>query len=185
MSDAAPNKPIFSSDVSIRDASLLDVGTLCAFRTRMFTEMGWSDIQRLEQLAVSYTEYLRENLASGEAAGWIAETHMGAGGSAVPIAGACLVWKRVPPSLRNPDGREAYLLGVFVDPAWRRRGIARKLVAAAIEQARAQGAAMVTLHASDEGRLLYERMGFVDSHEMRLFTEHAPESAWAPAYEAD
>jgi len=54
-----------------------------------------------------------------------------------------------------------------------------------VAQAEAQGAAVVTLHASDEGRLLYERIGFVDSHEMRLFTRHAPAAAWEPAYEAD
>jgi ribosomal protein S18 acetylase RimI-like enzyme len=172
-------------DVTIRCAQIADVHTLCSFRTRMFVEMGWSDMVRLEQLEVAYAEYLRETLSSGEAAGWIAESDMGAGGSAVPIAGACLVWKRVPPSLRNPDGREAYLLGVFVDQAWRRRGIARQLVSSCVEEAREQGAAVVTLHASDEGRRLYDGMGFVDSHEMRLFTEHAPAPAWAPAYDAD
>jgi GNAT superfamily N-acetyltransferase len=169
----------------IRRAGLPDVDVLCSFRTRMFVEMGWSDRARLDQLEVAYAVYLRETLSSGEAGGWIAESDMGAGGSAVPIGGACLVWKRVPPSLRNPDGREAYLLGVFVDQAWRRRGIASQLVGACVEEAREQGAAVVTLHASDEGRRLYDGMGFVDSHEMRLFTEHAPAPAWVPAYDAD
>jgi ribosomal protein S18 acetylase RimI-like enzyme len=170
------------AETRIRCATLADIDVLCSFRTRMFVEMGWSDRHRIDELEVAYAEYLREMMTPGQAAGWIVET---TASDPQPVGGACLVWKRVPPSLRNADGREAYLLGVFVDEAWRRRGIARALVSAAVEQARQQGASVVTLHASDEGRLLYETMGFVDSHEMRLFTEHAPPSAWVPAYDAD
>ena len=181
MSD--PSTPNLPESVTIRCATLGDVETLCSFRTRMFVEMGWSDMERLRQLGGAYAEYLRDTLNSCEAVGWIAEAPADDG--ALPIGGACLVWKRVPPSLRNPDGREAYLLGVFVDPQWRRQGVASALVSVCIAQAREQGAALVTLHASDEGRRVYERLGFVDSHEMRLFTEHAPAPAWKPAYDAD
>jgi GNAT superfamily N-acetyltransferase len=148
----------------------------------MFYEMGWADRERVIDLEAAYAEYLHETIASGEAAGWIAEA---TALETVPVGTACLVWKRVPPSLRNPDGREAYILGVFVDPDWRRRGVARELVQLAIDQASEQGASVVTLHASDEGRKVYETIGFADSHEMRLFTEHAPMAAWRPAYEAD
>ena len=181
--DASPG----SQPVTFRCATLDDVELLCTFRTRMFREMGWTDEARLESLGHAYAEYLRETLASGDAAGWIAETRAPAPGTAASraVGSASLVWKRVPPSLRNPDGREAYLLGVYVDAAWRRQGLGRELVSAAVGQARAQGASVVTLHASDEGRRLYERMGFADSHEMRLFTDNAPQSAWGPAYDAD
>lgn len=168
--------------VTIRCATLDDVQTLCEFRSRMFDEMGWSDRSRIDDLAESYAEYLRDTMVSGEAAGWIAEA---SALKPVAVGTACLVWKRVPPSLRNPDGREAYILGVFVDPEWRRRGIARELVQRAIDQATAEGAALVTLHASDAGRKVYDAMGFTDSHEMRLFTENAPAAAWRPAYDAD
>jgi ribosomal protein S18 acetylase RimI-like enzyme len=176
--------PDLPSGIVIRCATLSDVDALCSFRTRMFVEMGWTDHARLDQLTVAYSAYLQETLASGDAAGWIAETSA-QDSDPVAVGGACLVWKRVPPSLRNPDGREAYVLGVFVDPGFRRRGIARVLVGEVIGQAQAQGASVVTLHASDEGRLLHEQIGFVDSHEMRLFTEHAPAPAWEPAYDAD
>ena len=44
---------------------------------------------------------------------------------------------------------------------------------------------LITLHASDQGRLLYEQMGFHSTPEMRLFTEHAGESAWRPVEDAD
>ena len=172
------------AETRIRCATLADVALLCSFRTRMFVEMGWSDWSRIDELEVAYAEYLRVMMVPRQAAGWIAETVESAS-DPQPVGSACLVWKRVPPSLRNPDGREAYLLGVFVDEAWRRRGIAHAMVSAAVEQARREGASVVTLHASDEGRLLYETIGFVDSHEMRLFTENAPPSAWVPAYDAD
>jgi len=40
-----------------------------------------------------------------------------------------------------------------------------------IEWARAEDVDRIILHASDEGRSLYERLGFVVSNEMRLVGE--------------
>ena len=38
----------------------------------------------------------------------------------------------------------------------------------AIDWSRKQGLDRLILHASDEGRLLYEKLGFLQSNEMRL-----------------
>jgi GNAT superfamily N-acetyltransferase len=65
-------------------------------------------------------------------------------------------------------GPEAYVLNVFVERAWRRRGIAALLMDVVVSYARERRLRLVTLHASDEGRHLYERMGFVPTNEMRL-----------------
>jgi ribosomal protein S18 acetylase RimI-like enzyme len=48
---------------------------------------------------------------------------------------------------------------VYVDPAYRRRGIPRKLLAMAIEHLREIGCTTAVLHSSDAGEPLYEGLG--------------------------
>ena len=65
-------------------------------------------------------------------------------------------------------GRRAQLENVHVDAAWRSRGIGARLVAWAIERARARGCRIVQL-TSNKSRVdahrFYLRLGFVASHE--------------------
>ena len=60
------------------------------------------------------------------------------------------------------------MVNVFVDPAWRRRGLARELMEAVIAWGRSEGLARLVLHASADGRPLYEELGFEPTSEMRL-----------------
>ena len=60
-----------------------------------------------------------------------------------------------------------HLVNVFVEPDYRRRGIARVLVETALDWCRGEGTRVITLHASDEGRHLYESLGFYLTNEMR------------------
>jgi GNAT superfamily N-acetyltransferase len=62
----------------------------------------------------------------------------------------------------------ATLAGIYVEPAYRRRGIARTLTERAIAWCAAQGCRYVRLQASQLGRPLYESLGFVAGSEMRL-----------------
>ncbi len=61
-----------------------------------------------------------------------------------------------------------YVNGVYVKPMWRRRGIGRHLMDLAIRWARGRGCATLRLRSSDEGRALYEALGFRPSSEMQL-----------------
>jgi GNAT superfamily N-acetyltransferase len=62
----------------------------------------------------------------------------------------------------------ASLHGVYVRPAYRRRGIGRELTEAAIAWAREHGCYSVRLRASEDGRPLYEGLGFEPMPEMEL-----------------
>lgn len=150
-----------------------DFATLVAFRLEMFRDMGWTDETRLEELAPRYETYLREHFAQGDFTGWIAEK------DGREVAAVGLLWERVPPTVRNLSGRQAYVLGLYVVPGERRQGIARQLVEVAVAHARDFGADVVSLHHSPAGQGLYRQLGFVDSPEMRLFTDPAS-SAWSP-----
>ncbi len=150
-----------------------DFATLVEFRLAMFRDMGWTDEARLAELASRYEDYLCEHFEKGDFTGWIAEKN----GRSVATVG--LLWERVPPTVRNLSGRQAYVLGLYVVPDARRQGIARSLLEIAVAHARDHGADVVSLHYSPEGQGLYRRYGFVESPEMRLFTDPAGAS-WAP-----
>jgi GNAT superfamily N-acetyltransferase len=162
-----------SARTDLRMAVEADLTTLVDFREQMFRDMGWTDEARLAELRPRYAEYVREAARRGEFLAWIAER------DGVAVGGVGLLWERVPPTVRNLSGRQAYVLAVYVRPEARLQGIAHTLLEAAIEHARADGADVISLHYSPAGKGLYEKFGFSVSPEMRLFTD--PQSAaWAP-----
>lgn len=165
------------ADVAVRPVTAHDIATVVEFRTRMFRELGWRDEERLSQVEPLFASYLAEELERGGCSGFIAE-NVGSDGTVTPAGTIVIVWQRVPPGVRNLAGRQAYLLGMFVEPGSRRRGLARALARRAVQCAVENGAPLVTLHASDLGRPLYEQLGFKASSEMRLFTELATPPAW-------
>jgi GNAT superfamily N-acetyltransferase len=66
------------------------------------------------------------------------------------------------------EGRHAIVLNVWTEPTWRRCGLATLLVKQILAWARAERLDRLLLHASDEGRLVYEKLGFTQTNEMRF-----------------
>lgn len=62
----------------------------------------------------------------------------------------------------------AYVNAVYVRPEYRRRGIASALMQLIVEWSRERGCSSVRLRASDDGRFLYEALGFREGREMEL-----------------
>ncbi len=69
------------------------------------------------------------------------------------------------PTFSHPTGKRAHLMNVFTLREWRRQGIARKMVSMLIDEAWKKGATEISLDATEEGRLLYEKLGFKASGE--------------------
>jgi ribosomal protein S18 acetylase RimI-like enzyme len=63
---------------------------------------------------------------------------------------------------------DGYIWGVYVEPAYRSRGIATQLTQQAIAHLQAIGCTHAVLNASPSGQPVYSRLGFVDSNLMRL-----------------
>jgi len=57
---------------------------------------------------------------------------------------------------------------MYTEPEYRRQGLARRLMEAMVAWCRAERMTSVYLHASDDGRALYESLGFTPTNEMRL-----------------
>ncbi len=148
---------------SIRLATLGDAGTIAGHRYRMFLDIGNHDRQKLDGMMVEFRPWLESRMASGEYLGWLA---MAADGSVVAGLGLWLMdW---PPHVLGGGSRRGNIVNVYTEAAHRRRGLARLLMNAALVWCRANRIDVVILHASKEGRHLYESVGFQPTNEMRL-----------------
>ena len=76
---------------------------------------------------------------------------------------------RVMPAYHNPSGNKAYIMNMYTDPAYRRRGVAYQTLDLLVRAARDKGINFITLEATDMGRPLYEKYGFLNMNdEMKL-----------------
>ena len=76
---------------------------------------------------------------------------------------------RVMPTYHNPTGRKAYIMNMFTDPTYRRRGVARRTLDLLVRDAKSRGVTAIALEATEMGRPLYEKCGFVKMNgEMEL-----------------
>ena len=62
-------------------------------------------------------------------------------------------------------------MNVYVHPDQRGKGVARLLLERVLDECAARGVTQVSLHASEAGRPLYEKLGFKPTNEMKLKVE--------------
>lgn len=76
---------------------------------------------------------------------------------------------QVMPTCHNPSGYKGYIMNMYTHPSCRRRGIVSKTLDLLIQAAREKGITALSLEATDMGRPLYEKYGFVKmENEMEL-----------------
>lgn len=68
---------------------------------------------------------------------------------------------QVMPTYHNPTGRKAYIMNMYTKPEYRRQGIAYKTLDLLVAEAKARGINAISLEATENGRPLYEKYGFV------------------------
>lgn len=127
----------------------------------MFESMGAAEETTPEVFQRS-KDYLERAIPEGEFVAWLAV----ADGSAIGSAAAFIMGG--PPFADAPDGRVARVLNVFVDEAWRGRGIARALLIDVLDECARQGIRRVGLIATESGAPVYTALGFEPAREMRL-----------------
>jgi len=79
--------------------------------------------------------------------------------------GVAVSW---PANPKDPCTERAIILNVYTELEFRKRGIARQVMQAILAWIKERGLRSVNLHASAEGRGLYEKLGFAATNEMRL-----------------
>lgn len=82
------------------------------------------------------------------------------------FAGLC------PNILSASERCDGYIWGVYVEPAYRNRGIATELTKQTIDHLKQIGCTHAVLNASPSGKPIYERLGFGAGNTMRLSLQH-------------
>ena len=76
---------------------------------------------------------------------------------------------QVMPTYHNPTGKKAYIMNMYTNPAYRRKGIAYHTLEILVADAKNKGIDAISLEATEMGRPLYEKYGFVKMNdEMEL-----------------
>jgi GNAT superfamily N-acetyltransferase len=146
----------------IREARVDELPIIVAHRRRMFEAMGYTDPARLRSIDEASVEFFGRMLEAGTYRGWFVDVH------GTVVAGGGVLILPFQPQPANPRPERPWIVNMFTEPEYRRRGLARRLLEEIVAWCRGQGFGVVALHASDEGRPLYESMGFTSSNEMRL-----------------
>lgn len=68
---------------------------------------------------------------------------------------------QVMPTYHNPSGRKAYIMNMYTAYGYRRRGIAYHTLDLLVQEAKDRGITAISLEATQMGRPLYEKYGFV------------------------
>lgn len=84
-------------------------------------------------------------------------------GDVVGCASLCYI--DVMPTFSHPTGKRAHLMNVYTKKQYRRQGLASEMLNILIEEARKKGVTEISLDATESGRPLYKKHGFVDSSE--------------------
>lgn len=90
--------------------------------------------------------------------------------SGVAIGCATLCYTDVMPTLSHPTGKRAHLINVYTKPEYRRQGVAAQMVKMLIDEAKRRGVTEISLDATESGRPLYEKLGFIASDECMTLT---------------
>jgi ribosomal protein S18 acetylase RimI-like enzyme len=148
---------------TIRQARQHEADVIVEQRRGMFLGIGFPDDEQMAKMSRDFRPWLIEKMAAGEYMGWFAETENGE-----IVAGAGLWLIEWPPHLIGLAKHRGYILNVYTHPDHQRRGLAGKVTQAAVDWSKEHGIDFVFLHASKQGRAVYERLGFVEGSEMRI-----------------
>jgi GNAT superfamily N-acetyltransferase len=143
-------------EITFRRADSADVPALIELRAAFLAEVAGSGPAE-PALLPALSRYFSAAVPSGEFIAFLAV----AGGRIIAASG--LVFHRYPPSARNLQGLEAYVMNMYTLPAWRGKGIASALLWKLMEVARASNCSRVRLHALPKAQPIYARAGFASA----------------------
>ena len=145
-------------------AALEDIDELV--RTRIIVLRAANKLSEDEDMSFVEQEsyaYYRRALETGEHIAYFVYdngTFIGAGG---------VSFYQVMPTFHNPGGKKAYIMNMYTAPEYRRQGIAFHTLDLLVKAVRERGVSQIALEATDMGRPLYEKYGFVKmENEMEL-----------------
>jgi GNAT superfamily N-acetyltransferase len=151
------------SDIEIRRAGPSDVPLLAEMRVRSYAERHASDDVGVEALQRSSETVFAAALGDGSLRAWLAFD------GERPVGTASLMFLPSLPRLGVEVVCDGRVRNVYVEPTHRRRGIALALMRVVLDEAASANVDRLTLGTSDQGRALYERLGFVQKEDELIY----------------
>lgn len=149
------------NEVIIRQVSVEELNKLMAWRMEVLSEVfaipRGTDTSTLEQ---ANRDYYLHALPAREHIACFAEVD----GETAGCGGVC--FQQEMPSPDNPTGQCAYLMNIYVRPAWRRQHIGTAIVLWLVEQAHGLDIGKIYLETSDIGRKMYRQLHFEEMKDM-------------------
>jgi GNAT superfamily N-acetyltransferase len=128
----------------------------------MFAAMGYSDNSALNAMAAKFLPWVEAKMHAHEYLAWFAISAHG------KIAAGAGLWLMDWPAHMLGSGPRGNILNVYTEPEFRRRGLSRWLMKSVLDRCHCNHIDLVILHASPEGRALYDSLGFLPTNEMRI-----------------
>lgn len=151
-------------NITVRTADKNDIETLIKFRFLYLTDVEGelSQIQ-IDALNTQLPTYF-ENHIGRDFTAYFAEDNGN------PVAVIFMVRLEKPASVHFLSGNTCYLMNVYTDSAYRRLGIASKILDRLIADAKSEGITCIDLSATDMGKPVYLKKGFIErgNTEMRM-----------------
>ncbi|MFZ5986764.1 MAG: GNAT family N-acetyltransferase [Bacillota bacterium] len=140
--------------VKIRRGNLEDINSLVELRLDLLKEVGnIKDDTNVEELKKSSIDYFEKKIDNGFLF-WVAEDNV----KIIGISG--LVFMERPPVNGNLTGLEGYIMNIYIVPTYRHKGIATGILNEMISCLKDMDVKRVWLHATEDGRIIYEKVGF-------------------------
>lgn len=163
--------PIVRGNMRIRKATKNDITVMASHHRKMFEEIWKKKGQTLyadsaARLEAAYAEKLKADLTNDTCKAWVAETE-----ETVVASGAITIIRLVPTPM-DISCDAAYLHSMYTDGAFRNRRCAQNIIAEVIKYCQSRGIKRILLNASDDGKPVYEKIGFTIAPDfMRLTME--------------
>lgn len=155
----------------IREAAVSDIPILAIQHRKMFEEI-WEkkgeniDVAIFAEIERSYILKLQRQLQDGSCKAWVIEDE-----HRIIASGAISIVSFVPTPI-DLSSDVAYLHSMYTEKEKRNNHCAKRIVRQALQYCRARGIKRIILNASEEGRPIYEKIGFQSATEtMRLLLE--------------
>ncbi len=146
---------------TVRAATAKDIDTLVHQRHMMFQDMRPRTAEEHRVQDRSYRSWALRKMRKGILKCFLVTDPKGR------VAGGGAVWLReVQPSPGRPARLSPYLMSVYTEPDFRRKGVATIVVKKAEKWARSNGYSEMNLHASRQGRRVYPTLGWKRTWEM-------------------
>ena len=138
--------------IEYRKASQNDVDQLVNARVKQLIDEGY---QQTNDINADLKTFFSESLANDSLI-----SLLGIYEEAI-VATAGLCFYQLPPSFSNPTGKVAHITNMYTEEAFRKQGIASYLFDLLLKEAKNLNYTSVRLHASDKGKSIYVKAGFV------------------------